>query len=431
MIDIEQRLTERINRARLAVELKRSLRPLLGLAIGVAIGLAAWLVIISNVGTGALRSQHTVRFAVDSAASVMPGRNPVMLRGVEVGTITGVDLDRGTAIVTAKLQSRYGPVYRDARAQLRPATALENMYLDIVDRGTKGAGEATAKQPIALGQTRAAVQIEDVLSAFAPNVRAHLATTLRELGGGLNGRGDDLREAFVKVVPFLQAVAGVSRQLGDRADLTRRLVSDTATLTGELGRRNRALRSLVRNGAATLGTLGRSSGDLDETLRQLPPMLRELDASFAAVRGVVGDVDGALRDLRPVADRLPGALTSLRRLSANADPALSRLRGPVRHLVPLAASLRPLSARLDAALRALAPQVADINHTTSSTAGCSYAINKFFEWTASVTKFEDAQTLFPRGNGVLSVNSAGGALDSPNTRPAPGCSPGTPKVAVP
>ncbi|MCW2984565.1 MAG: Mammalian cell entry related domain protein [Conexibacter sp.] len=430
MSGIEKRLTERMNRARLAVEVKRSIRPLAFLAVGAVVGLAAWLVIISNVGTGALRQRHIVRFTVPSASSVTAGRNPVMLRGVEIGTINKVAIKHGAAVLTTDLQSRYGPIYRNARAELRPGTALENMYLDIVDRGTPGAGAATADQPLPATQTQVAVQAEEVLSAFAPTVRRRLAVTLRELGGGLSGRGADLREAFVQVVPFLESVAGVSRQLGVRADLTRRLVTSTATLTAELGRRDRELRRLVTEGALATTTLARSSGALDATLQRLPPALRELDSSFAAVRGVVGDVDTALSDLKPVADRLPGALSSLRRLSGDADPALQRLRQPVRRLTPLASALRPLSAQLHDGLRALAPQVGDVNHVTNSIAGCTYAINAFFQWTASVAKFDDGRGLFPRGNAVMSLNSAGG-LKEPNTYPAPGCSPGLPKVDTP
>jgi ABC-type transporter Mla subunit MlaD len=432
MIEVSKRLTERMSRARLEVEIRRSLKPLAVLAAGALVGLAAWLFVIGNVGSGELRSRHTVRFEIASVSSVQPGRNPVMLRGVEIGTISAVALQHGRAVITAELQSRYGPIYRDARAQLRPATALENMYLDIVDRGTPAAGEATAARPLAADRSQSDVQVEQVLQAFAPNVRAHLATTLDELGRGLDGgRGDDLRRAFVQVVPFLQVVAGMSHQLGDRADLTRRLVSETADITQELGRRETSLRTLVTQGGRTLGTLGTSAPDLDATLRGLPPTLTALRSSFAAVDGVVGDVDQALDDLGPAAQRLPGALRSVRRLSAQADPALQALRRPVRRLVPLASALRPVSGDLAAALRALQPQLGAVDHVTRSAAGCSYAINKFFEWTASVTKFDDGRSEFPRGSVVMSTNSFGAAVRDPNTQPAGGCAPGIAQGAAP
>jgi phospholipid/cholesterol/gamma-HCH transport system substrate-binding protein len=431
VIDVTKRLTQRMSRARAQVELKRSARPLAVLAIGALLGLGAWIAIIANVGSGALQSQYTVRFAVNGATSVTPGRNPVRLHGVEVGTITGVDLVDGRAVLTTKIRSRHGRIYRDARAELRPDTALENMYLDVVDRGTQAAGAATEDRPLPARQTGTDVQVEEVLSAFSPNVRAHLAATLRELGGGLGGRGDDLREAFVQVVPFLETMARMSGQLGDRAALTRRLVSDLSVLTGELGRRDRDLRGLVDEGGRTLSTLSASSRDLDATLRRLPPALSALDSSFAAVRGVVGDVDRALVDLRPVAGRLPAALSSLRRLSGDADPALRALRGPVRRLVPLARSLRPLSSRLDRALGTLAPQVGAVDHTTRTVDGCRDALDAFFQWTASVTKFDDGRAQFPRGNATMSVNTAGTAIRDLNQAPAKGCAPGTPKVDSP
>jgi phospholipid/cholesterol/gamma-HCH transport system substrate-binding protein len=431
MMDVSKRLTERMSRARAQVELKRSARPLAVLAVGALVALAMWIVIIANVGSGLLRSEYTVKFGVDAATSVTPGRNPVKLHGVEVGRITGVELEDGRPVLTAKIESEHGPIYRDARAELRPETALENMYLDIVDRGTKAAGPASGSGPLPARQTGIDVQVEEVLSAFSPDVRRRLNALMGDLGGGLDGRGADLREAFVQLVPFVEAIARMSAQLGDRAALTRRLVSDLSVLTGELGHRDRDLRTLVEEGGRTLATLGASSGDLDATLSRLPPALGELDASFAAVRGVVDDVDRALVDLRPVADRLPRGLSDLRRLSVDADPALRALRRPVRRLVPLATALKPLAARLDDALRALGPQVGAVHHVTRTTAGCRDALNDFFQWTASVTKFDDGRAQFPRGNATMSLNTFGTTTKDPNQSPAAGCSPGTPKVAEP
>jgi hypothetical protein len=132
-----------------------------------------------------------------------------------------------------------------------------------------------------------------------------------------------------------------------------------------------------------------------------------------------------------VAGRLPAALRSLRRLSGDADPALRALRKPVRRLVPLSSALRPLSGDLASAVQALQPQLGAVDHITKSAAGCSYAINRFFEWTASVTKFDDGRAEFPRGSVVMSTNSLGAAVRDPNTQPAGGCSPGIAQGAAP
>jgi phospholipid/cholesterol/gamma-HCH transport system substrate-binding protein len=429
--ELDERMTERMSRARVAVELRRSLRPLAVVAVGGAVGLAVWLVILSNVGTGVLASQYTVRFAVDSATSVTPGRNAVKLHGVEVGTITDVDLEDGSAVLTTKIRSKYGAIYRDARAQLRPETALENMYLDIIDRGTPAGGKATEAEPVPASQTEPDVQIEEVLSAFSPSVRAHLSSTLDELGHGLGGRGDDLRQAFVQLAPFLRVTSDMARQLAERGELTRRLVTNMSTLTGALADRDQDLRTLVDAGGATLTTLAASSRDLEATLHQLPPTLQSLDASFAAVRGVTGDVDRALVDLRPVADRLPAALETLQQLSQDADPALRALRDPVRRLIPLSRALVPLSGSLSGAMRGLAPQIGAIDHTTRALAGCASSLASFFEWTASVTKFADGRAIFPRGDVVIGLNSGGASAKDPDERPVAGCTPGMPKVNEP
>lgn len=433
MSDIRERLTDRMNRARLEAELRRALRPLVVCGVGALVGLGCWYFIASQVGTyggGESGGVRELRFAVDDATGVVAGRHEVRFKGIPAGTIMGVDLNGGKPILKIELYKKYGQIYRNARATLRPNTALQDIYLDIVDRGTPQAGVARGDEPLAPSHTHTTVNIAEALQTFEPRTRDSLRALLTNLGAGLHDRGGKLRASFVKLVPFVRAAGRISAQLASHGRNTRRLVRNVGTLTAELARRDAQLRKLATAGGATLRSLGDSSPDIERLLAELPPTLSGVDTSFDAVRDVLPPVNRAVVGLRPAAARLPGALTDLRRLSTTARPAVASLRTPVRRLLPLARALRPSALALSRLVKALLPQLGAIDHVTKSIAGCSDALYGFFQWTASVLKLHDARGVTVRGDFAFGVDSSHAAPD-PNVFPVTGCAPGIAKRGEP
>jgi ABC-type transporter Mla subunit MlaD len=425
MIEVRDRRTERINRARLALEVRRAARPTVVVLVGLAIGLACALYIGLHVSRSLLSSTFQVRFALNDASGVVAGLDEVRFKGIPAGSITNEQLVDGHPVLTAQIQNQYGPIYRDAVAQLRPNTALQDMYLDIVDRGTPAAGKAAYGQPLPSSQTSASVNVDDVLNTFRSDQRVQLRTLFDQLGNGLRDRGAALRTAFVDLVPLLQVAGNISDQLALRAPLMAQLVHNTALLTTELGRRQYQLRTLVSAGSAVLTTTQNSSAALAATLQQLPPTLSAIDTSFAAVRSVLPRVNTAVQSLYPVAGELPAALTAVRSLSGVANPAVQALQEPVQQLVPLARALVPLSSNLYNSIAALMPQIGTIDHTTTDLAKCKIGVQGFFQWDASMSKFGDVRGPVPRGNVVFGAAT-------PNEYQPQACTPGTPiKGGVP
>ncbi|WP_205698853.1 MlaD family protein [Conexibacter sp. SYSU D00693] len=423
MIDPRTRRTRGLNQARLRLEATRSMRPAVAVALGLALGVGLLLFILARVNPNALTDTSQVRFAVDDVTAVQEGLNDVKLKGVPIGTVKEVEVRGDQPVLRVEVRDEFGPIFKDARAELRPTTALQDMYLDVVDRGHPSAGVADPDEPLAPSQTKLPVNVSDVLNVFGPSQRLRLRTLLDDLGNGMADRGRSLRALVVQLVPFIHNAGEISRQLARRAPKVRRLVHDTAVLTQEVGRRQEALRKLVRDGATTLGTLQDGRGDLDATLRELPPALAAVDASFTATRGVLGDVDGALRALSPVAGQLPQSLTGLRRLAGDLRPAIRALRAPVGDLVPLARELRPLAADLDRAVDQLAPQADTVDKVTRNLASCKEGVQGFFQWNASISKFGDARGPIPRGNVVLGAQSSS-LLNDPGEVAPQACTPG-------
>jgi phospholipid/cholesterol/gamma-HCH transport system substrate-binding protein len=354
---------------------------------------------------------------------VQAGINEVRFKGVPVGTIKAVEVRGAQPVLKVEIRKKYGKIYRDARAELRPNTALQDMFLDIVDRGHARAGVAQPDEPLAQSRTSAPVNIAEVLDMFGPSQRVRLRTLLDELGNGTADNGRALRQIFVTTAPFVDAAGRIARQLAARRPQVQRLVHNTAVLTTELGRRETQLRTLLDAGAATLSTLQESAPDLNATLNELPQVLSAVDTSFAATRQVIPDVDAAVKALDPVADELPSSLAGLRSLGAELRPALRALRTPVAKLVPLAQTLKPVSQDADRAVRALAPQTDTVDKVSKDLALCKTGVQGFFQWNASISKFGDSRGPIPRGNVVVGAQSSS-LFNDPNEYAPQACTPG-------
>jgi ABC-type transporter Mla subunit MlaD len=409
-----ERLTERISPSLLRIELKRALRPLIVLAIGFAVAAVAGEYILNNIN-GGVGSTHTIKVEVADATGIVPARAEVRFEGIEAGVVQHVDLVHGHAVLTATVANKFGSIYRNATLTVRPNTALQDMYLDVLNRGTPSAGKATQAYVIPLDQSSSPVNVSEVLNVFDPGVRARLYDIFNELGNGLNDRGAYLRRAFVELAPFLRIAGQVSGQLAARADYTKQLVHNAAILSSVLGQRSAQLHNVVLAGTKTLRALSTEGGTpLRQTLADLPGVLSPIPQTTQDIDGLLGKLDPAITGLYPVADRLRSALANLRGFATAAEPALTKLREPVRKLVPLSEQLQPLSSQLASSLNAISPQTPDVNHITSVVAECPSAPYAFFNWTASVTKYYDAYGSYPRGDAGLGVFSLSNLKDPRN-----------------
>jgi phospholipid/cholesterol/gamma-HCH transport system substrate-binding protein len=421
-LDTRDRLSEGMNATRLRLESRRSFPSLPPIVLGVVATLVGAALIFSQLSPTLFKKTRTAYVAIDDAFGVLPGVNQVRYRGVPAGTIKKIER-RGTQVVLKLSVRKDYPIYQDAHAELRPETPLNDMYLDVVDPGSPSAGLLGENDVLPQPQTDSNVKIDDVLNALQPTTRTRLEQLLDNLGNGLADRGAGLRAAVIAFTPFVAQAGQLTQAVARHRALMKDLVHDAAILTTTLGQRQQQVRTLVGAGSATLGALQAGSPDLDRTLRQLPSTVDEIQASFAAVRGVLDDVDGAVTDLGPVADQLPGALKDVRALNAALRPAVRSLARPVDQLVPLAMALRPVAGDLQAAVRALRPQAPSIAKITSGLVTCEMGIIGFFQWNASLSKFGDNRGPIPRGNLAVGTPDVG-VTPTVTRRPAPNCAGG-------
>jgi virulence factor Mce-like protein len=424
MSPVQDRITDRLTRERLGLETRRARRPfLLWLAL-LAGALVSFTLLLTKLHVPApWTSQYRFTVAVRDATAVQKS-NEVRIAGVPVGKVTGVRIKDGVPAIAVSIDPKYAPLYRDARVQVRPSTPLQNMYLDIVSRGSSSAGRVSDGRELAASQSESSVQVGQVIDIFDAGVRPRVAAAINTLGAGLGDHGAQLRSALVELAPFLKAARRLNRELAVRRSETRRLIHNFELLSAQLADRTGQVRGLVRTGAITMQRIASVGRPLGELIDRLPPTLRVLPRAFAAVRAAADQLDPAAVSLLPVAHALAPALASLERLSPVATTALAALDRPLPSLTALLRSATPLAGDLDRSFTQLTPQAPQLDRVTSTLVPCELAVQKFFQWTLSVSKLSGLQGDMQRGVGLLSTNTATGLI--------PGSTePGTPLQIAP
>jgi ABC-type transporter Mla subunit MlaD len=397
MID-RSRVTEKINLSLLKLEAKRALRSLVIIAIGFAVTLGGVYYIINNIN-GGIGSTHQMKFQVADVTGVVPGRAEARFYGITAGKVTNAQLAGGHAVLTVNIATKFGKVYKNATASLRPNTALEDMYLDITNRGTPSAGVAGPNYVIPINQTTSPVNLSAVMNIFQPDVRTQLYNLLDQFGNGLSDRGYMLKKAFALAAPFIKIAGNVANQLAVRASETKEFVHNASTLSATLASRSTQLHQFVDAGTRTLEALSTEGGaPLRQTLSELGSSLNTVDATWQSLRVLLPGAKAAVNSVQPVADDLSNGLTNLKRFSVAARPALAKLQRPVTQLTPLADALSPVAKDLSTSVTRIKPQVADFDDVATGTAKCIDFINEFFNWDYSMSKFYDEYGPMVRGS---------------------------------
>ncbi|MBW8486356.1 MlaD family protein [Actinomadura parmotrematis] len=216
------------------------------------------------------------------AGEGLDDRSDVKIRGVRVGQVAGVRLTPdGRARVTLRLDRGVrAPV--GAEAAIVPLSVFGPKYVDL----RPGAGEASGPylpDGATIARTADPQEITDVaaptvalLDALGPQ---DVATIMRTLGAGLDGRGAELGG----------------------------LLDDSATLLGLGARRSGDLGTVLGDGAALAATAAAHGGDITRMADDLNTVLPAVTGSPAEFDRLLGGLTGASRTLTGILVTLPDA----------------------------------------------------------------------------------------------------------------------------
>ena len=372
--------------------------------LGRDLGIVAGLIVVSSaVGVYILTHQRIafpwndrVAFQADfeEAPGVTPGQGQeVRIAGVPVGEITAADITgTGRARLTLSLEPRYGQVYRNARAWLRPKSALNEMYV-LLDPGGKPAQRLRAGSVIPLAETARPIQMDEVLSHLDDKAREAGGIALAEADAAL-ARPGNIPPALRATDTALLALRPVMEALDTRRERIARLVTALADIATAAGADDARLARVLDSARESLDALADRDAELDATLAQLPAFAAELRHASSSVSALSGELDPTLDGIKAASDRLPGALAGLSALTDRLDRTVDLARPVVAEARPLAADLRPL---LASSRPALVDTVAWTGRLEPVTANL-------------VAHLPDLQAFIYRGNSVLSLQDVNGPI---------------------
>ncbi len=288
--------------------------------------------------------------------------------GAVLGRVSDVRYEDGRALATLTLDADIrGKVFADASAEVRPASAIQNLIVNV-NPGNPASGPLEDGERIDAGRSSSFVSIDELTGIFNADTRAYAQIVITEAKRGLDGTENELAGSLREVAELAETATPVSRALASRRRLLTELVGHLDTVFTTLGDRGTQLGNAVAAGSDTLAVTAAREGELAAVTRQLAPVLDEADRALAGAADLAELLVPALDRIVPVSDDLAAALGELRDLvplasdltdrfdgltRRGAEPTQLMLRGTigledkVEGLIPTAQDLAALARTLD------------------------------------------------------------------------------------
>lgn len=289
-----------------------------------------------------------------------------------IGRVSAIDYVDGAALVTMELDGHVD-VYSDASAAIWDLSALATKFVEL-DPGTSSAGEL-GDTPIGLDRTTESSDLYEVLDVLDKPTREQATSTLREVGGGMAGHGQDLAAFLASAPDVLHDLGAVSKALSSKEAELPQLLAEAETLAGRFDGREDELAGLIDQTGRTLSAVTvDDAGPLRETVQRLPETLATTRKAMDDLRGPLANTRKAVTALEPGAVALARSENKLRSFLRDAVPVADQVPGVAKQAVPAvkaltgamadARPLAPLAAQavndLIAPLRVLAPYAPDM-----------------------------------------------------------------------
>ena len=299
-----------------------------------------------------------------TAQAVTPGQGQtVRVSGVRIGDISKVDLKDGRAIVTLALDPEYDDlVHTDATALLRPKTGLKDMFVEL-SPGSAAAPLAKENWTLPINNTLPDINPDEIFEALDADTRDYVKLLVNGAGRGLDGRGSDLREVFKRFEPTNRDLAAVTSAVSTRRANLRRLINSLQRLNTELASRDDDIAQLVSSSAVVFRAFAAENANISETVRRLPPALRQTTVTLGKVERFANVLGPAADNLRPAVRALNRANLAVRPFAIEATPILrDRIRPFVRNARPLVRDLKAPGRQLANATPDLTRSFVVLNH---------------------------------------------------------------------
>jgi phospholipid/cholesterol/gamma-HCH transport system substrate-binding protein len=313
--------------------------------------LPSWLPILGQ-------DHFVLKAEFSSAQAITPGQGQtVNIAGIKVGSIAGVDLENGVAVVNMNIDPKYAPlIHTDASLLLRPRTGLQDMTIEI-DPGQKGK-EVAQGSTVPLANTQPNVNPDQILASLDGDTQSFLQLLLQGGAQGLYGHSEELSAGLRRFDPTVHDIARINSALVQRRQNLRRVITNFGKLSTELGHRDTELARFVRSSNTVLGSFAKEQNAIRSTLQEFPPTLTQTQSTLTSANRLALILGPASRKLIPSAQALAPALRQVR-------PLFRETTDPIHH------QIRPFS-------RAAQKPLKHINQASKPLASTTTSLSKGF-----------------------------------------------------
>lgn len=286
----------------------------LGVFVAITAGLTVWIG-LRILGTD-FGDRYALHVTFDDVAGAKSG-DDVKLAGVVVGSVTGIDVEQGRAIVRFEVDEDVElPV--DTAVAVRWRNLIGQRYLSLTPGSATemlGDGDEVTIADDAVDISTLIDQLVPLASAVSPDDLNTILTTVLQAFDGNAGNFDAL-------LADLDSMLGA---LAERDDTVSQLLADYATVSDSLASRDAQIQTMIGNLAAIGETFAANDDLLDQALVQLSGFASSADSFLSRSAGDFGSVLDQLAILTGTAAANVGGL----------EQALQNLPDVLQGLLPV------------------------------------------------------------------------------------------------
>lgn len=285
------------------------------IAVVAALAVAVIVLAIVLLGGG---GGHQYTLVFQNAGQLVPD-NQVLVGGSPVGSVESIDLsDENLAEVHVEVDQE---LHQGTTAVIR-ATSLSgvaNHYVSI-SPGPNSSPALDEGATLGLSSTTTPVDIDQFFNTFPPSVRKGLSDFIKGTAASYSGQGEAANEAFKYFGTALNRTSAFVGELNADQRLFERFIVSSSKLSTAVAGRGEALSSAISNANTAFSAIASQNVALDQTLRRLPPVMRQSNTTFVNLRAALDDLDPLVETAKPATKNLAPFLAELRPVLAKFIP---------------------------------------------------------------------------------------------------------------
>ena len=326
-------------------------------ARGLTLAVAGALVFAISSVTVLSGRAYQVKILLPDAAGVVEG-TPVQVRGAPSGTVTGMYVKDGKAVVVATLKRFYAPLHTGTTVSVAYRALLGEHLVDL-SPGPR-ANPTIPSGAMIVGTNQ--VGLDQVLNSLDPATRARLVKLVPQLVALTSGRQGQIQATIATAAPAVSALGKVLSGIGADSVTLQQLVTDLDSMVTQAVGKQQAIDQTIGGLTAALQAVASHQSQLGPAVAALPGTLQQATSTFAQLPVSAAQVDPLLQSLEPAVQQLPAVATELRPVlqglvpvASELVPVLTGLQGVLQVAPPLLSGARAVAPGLGRAVGQLVP----------------------------------------------------------------------------